>query len=160
MASMDSIHLPGDRSYDAKEHLWVKIEGGRARIGLDELGRWAAGTISYVDLHRAGKTIARRGGAIGTLEANKFVGAVRTPIRGTIVEANARLHEDPRIVNSDPYGEGWFVVIEPTHLEEDLAALVHGEAAIRRYATEKIAEYASRGILPEEAGEASVEVLH
>lgn len=156
MPNVEQLHFPDDRYYDSKEHLWVKIEDGRARIGIDELGRSAAGTISYVDFHRIGKRIARRGGAFGTLEANKFVGALRTPIRGTIVALNEALRDAPRLVNEDPYGRGWFVVIEPTNLEEDLAALVHGETAIAGYVKAKIAEYRERGILPDDASTATV----
>jgi len=151
MAKIEDLHLPADRYYDPKEHLWVKVADGRATIGIDELGRSAAGTISHLDFHRVGRAIARRGGAFGTLEANKFVGALRTPIRGTIVAVNEAVRDDPRLVNEDAYERGWFVVIEPTHLEEDLAALVHGEVEIERYVTAKIAEYRERGILPEES---------
>jgi glycine cleavage system H protein len=158
MAKVQSLKLPKDRYYAPKEHLWVKIEDGLARIGLDELGCWAAGTISYVDLHRPGKRITRLGGAFGTLEANKFVGALRAPIRGAIVEVNPGVLDDPRLVHQDPYDEGWLVRIEPSSLEEDLAALVHGEVAIVRYVTEKIAEYKSRGILPDDAGPVEVVV--
>jgi glycine cleavage system H protein len=158
MAKVERLHLPDDRYYDADEHLWVKVADGRATIGIDELGRWAAGTISYVDLHKPGKRLGRRGGAFGTLEAQKFVGALRTPIRGAIVETNPRILDDPRLVNQDPYGEGWFVVIEPSSLEEDLATLVHGKEAIGRYVKRKIAEYSSRGILPDDAPDADVVV--
>ena len=156
MAKIEDLHLPDDRYYDPKEHLWVKLENGKATIGIDELGRSAAGTISYLDFHRVGKPLARRGGAFGTLEANKFVGALRTPIRGTIVAVNQAVRDDPRLVNQDAYDRGWFVVIEPSHLEEDLAALVHGEDAIERYVKQKIAEYRERGILPEEPRTAAV----
>ena len=151
MAKVNELHFPDDRYYDPEEHLWVKVEDGRVTIGIDELGRWAAGTISYVDLHRIGKRIVRQGGAFGTLEANKFVGALRTPVRGTIVAINEAVRAEPRIVNEDPYGSGWFVVIEPSNLDEDLAALVQGEADVTRYVRDKIDEYRSRGILPEEA---------
>ncbi|MBI2962636.1 MAG: glycine cleavage system protein H [Deltaproteobacteria bacterium] len=160
MPKVDRLHLPDDRYYDPQEHLWVKIEDGIARVGLDQLGSRAAGTISHVDLHRAGKRIARIGAAFGTLEANKFVGALRAPIRGAIVEVNPRVLDDPRLVHQDPYGEGWLVRIAPSSLDEDLARLVHGAAAIVRYVTEKIAEYKSRGILPEDAGPTEVVVLH
>ena len=149
MAKVENLNLPDDRFYDPEEHLWVKLEDGKVRIGIDELGRSAAGTISYVDLHKPGKRLLRVGRPFGTLEANKFVGALRTPIRGTIVAINQRVLDDPRTVNVDAYRDGWFVEIEPTDLEEDLAALVHGEAAIARYVETKLAEYKSRGILPE-----------
>lgn len=156
MARIESLHFPADRYYDAKQHFWVKIEDGKATIGIDELGRSAAGTIAYVDLAKPGKRLTRAGAAFGTLEANKFVGALRTPIRGAIVAINQAVLDDPRIVNQDAYGRGWFVVIEPTHLEEDLATLVHGEQAIAEYVRTKVAEYQSRGILPEEPSTATV----
>jgi len=156
MAKVNELHFPDDRYYDPEEHLWVKVEDGRVTIGIDELGRWAAGTISYVDLHRIGKRIVRQGGAFGTLEANKFVGALRTPVRGTIVAINETVRAEPRIVNEDPYGRGWFVVIEPSNLDEDLAALVQGEVNVAKYVQAKIDEYRSRGILPEEASNVTV----
>jgi len=156
MAKVNELHFPDDRYYDPEEHLWVKVDDGRVTIGIDELGRWAAGTVSYVDLHRVGKRIVRRGGAFGTLEANEFVGALRSPIRGTIVSTNAALSDEPRAVNEDPYGRGWFVVIEPSNLDEDLTALVRGEAETVRYAQTKISDYRSRGILPEEADDVTV----
>lgn len=150
MARFEAFFCPGDRAYDAKEHLWVALEDGRARIGLDELGREAAGTVSFLDLHAPGKRLAKRGAAFGTLEANKFVGALRAPIRGAVVEINRAVLADPSIVNRDPYGEGWLVVVEPSHLEEDLAVLVRGEEAIGEYLASRVAEYRERGILPEE----------
>ena len=159
MARVEEIFCPDDRSYDPKEHLWVKLEeDGRATIGIDELGRHAAGTISFLDLQAAGKRLLKRGAAFGTLEANKFVGALRTPIRGTVVEVNRALLADPAIANRDPYGDGWFVRIVPSHLDEDLASLVHGDEAITEYLARRIAEYRERGILPE-GDEAAVKAL-
>jgi glycine cleavage system H protein len=158
MAKARLMRLPEDRYYAAGEHLWVKVEGGRARLGMDELGCWAAGSIAHVELHHPGKRLARVGAAFGTLEANKFVGALRTPLRGTIQEVNRDLLKNPRLLNTDPYGEGWLAVLEPSHLTEDLAPLVHGRAAIIHYAREKTAEYRRRGILPEEADDIQVVV--
>ena len=154
MPRIEDMSFPEDRRYDPVEHLWVKIEGSRVRIGIDDLGRAAAGTIAYLDLHPPGKRVLRRGGALGTLEANKFVGAIRSPLRGVVVEVNPALAANPRVVNDDPYGAGWFVVLEPSHLEEDLAELVHGEAAIIDYVRRRVAEYRERGILPEAAAPA------
>jgi Glycine cleavage system H protein (lipoate-binding) len=155
MATVENVYLPDDRYYDPQEHLWVKVENEGVRIGIDALGRWAAGTIVYVDLHAPGKRVAQKGAAFGTLEADKFVGALRAPVRGIIKAVNHKLLENPAIVNTDPYDEGWFVVLEPTHLAEDLKALVHGEGAIVRYLQNKIAEYRERGILPESETDAS-----
>ena len=155
MAQVENVYLPDDRFYDPQEHLWAKVEAdGRVRVGIDELGRWAAGTIAFVDLHAPGKRLSRKGSTFGTLEADKFVGALRTPIRGVVTEINQKVLEHPTLVNRDPYGEGWFVIIAPTHGDEDLQLLVSGEEAIVRYLQEKIAEYRERGILPDSAIEA------
>ncbi|MGH7819258.1 MAG: glycine cleavage system protein H [Candidatus Binatia bacterium] len=149
MPKVEDLYLPDDRYYDEKEHLWAKVEGGLVRVGIDELGRSAAGTISFLDFHAPGKRLVRRGAAFGSLEANKFVGALRAPVRGVIREINRRVVENPNLVNDDAYEEGWFVLLEPTHLEEDLQRLVAGETAIVEYLERRIAEYRDRGILPE-----------
>jgi glycine cleavage system H protein len=149
MAQVENVYLPDDRYYEPQEHLWVKVEPNGVKIGIDALGRWAAGTIVYVDLHTIGKRLGKTGAAFGSLEADKFVGALRTPVRGVITQRNQQILENPALVNTDPYHEGWFVVLEPIHLDEDLELLVHGEEAIARYLREKIAEYRERGILPE-----------
>ena len=149
MANVEGVYLPEDRFYDPKEHLWVRVEEGLARVGIDELGRWAAGTISFLHFQAAGKRLTRRGAAFGSLEANKFVGALRAPVRGVLRAVNTEALEDPGLVNEDPYGKGWFALIEPSHLEEDLAALVWGNEAIEKYLRTKIEDYRERGILPE-----------
>ena len=149
MANVEGVFLPEDRFYDPKEHLWVKIEEGLARVGIDELGRWAAGTISFLHFHAPGKRLARRGAAFGSLEANKFVGALRAPVRGVLRAVNPELLENPALVNEDPYGKGWFALIDPSHLEEDLAELVWGDEAITTYLSTRIEDYRERGILPE-----------
>lgn len=149
MAWVEDLYLPDDRYYDPQEHLWAKIEDGKVKVGIDALGQWAAGTIVYIDLYPPGKRIARKGASFGTLEADKYVGALRSPVRGVIGKINRKVLENPELVNRDPYGEGWFVVLEPTHPDEDLKGLIYGEEAIIYYLQNKIVEYRERGILPE-----------
>lgn len=158
MAKTQTIRFRDDRYYAPTEHMWVKLEDRRARIGLDALGCWAAGTIAHIDLQRPAKRLLRVGAAFGTLEANKFVGALRAPLRGTILAVNEAPLQNPRLLNTDPYGEGWLVVLEPTHFAEDLVSLVHGREAILRYASEKVTEYRQRGILPDDAEQIQVVV--
>jgi glycine cleavage system H protein len=151
MAQIEKYFLPDDLYYDPKDHLWAKIEpDGRVRIGLDEFGQQAAGTVVYIKLLPAGRP-AKKGRAFGSLEAGKYVGPLKAPVNGTIAVLNQAVIDRPAIVNTDPYGEGWFVVIEPSDLEEDVKDLIHGEAAITAWVSAEIADYRQKGWLKAES---------
>ncbi|MCL5959184.1 MAG: hypothetical protein M1358_07660, partial [Chloroflexi bacterium] len=83
----------------------------------------------------------------GTIEAGKYVGALRAPVSGVLVEANTAVLAKPSLVNEDPYGEGWFVVVEPSNLEEDLKDLVHGEAEVQAWLEGELKEYRRKGLV-------------
>lgn len=101
---------PDDLKY-TKEHEWTKAEGGTVRVGITHFAQEALGDIVYVDLPSAGtKVIA--GQPFGEVESTKSVSDVYSPVSGTITERNAALEEQPELVNQDPYGEGWMVMIE------------------------------------------------
>ena len=91
--------------------------------------RPAAGAVSAVRLKPAGRPIAK-GKLFGTMEAGKYVGPLKAPIAGQVIEVNAEVMNQPGLLNSDPYGEGWLILVEPdtTSVARDLANLVHGEA--------------------------------
>lgn len=147
MAHANGFELPGDLHYDRKDHLWVRLEGAdRVRIGLDMLAQKSAGQVRYVKLKPAGAQVARKR-IFGTIEAGKYIGPLRAPVEGTLVETNAQVVEDPSLVNRDPYGDGWFVVLEPTHLDEDLKELVHGEEEVQAWLEEELANYRRKGLL-------------
>jgi glycine cleavage system H protein len=73
------------------------------------------------------------GGPIATLESNKWVGPMRNPISGLIVESNSALEDDFSPLLDDPYGDGWICVLEPISLQEDLKQLFHGEEAVSEW---------------------------
>ena len=136
--------------YDRKDHLWARIEDEtRVRVGLDMFGQNSAGTVVYLKILPAGKP-ARKGRAFGSLEAGKYVGPLKAPVAGKLVEVNQEVLDDPGLVNSDPYGRGWFVVIEPSNLQADLSDLAHGEADIRAWVESDLREYRAKGLLDEE----------
>lgn len=127
MAKYKDVELPDELYYDRENHIWTKVEGGnKVRCGVDQFGQKAAGTVAYISLKPAGsRTI--KGRAFGSLEAGKYIGPLKATVNGTIVEVNKKVLENPKLVNSDPYGDGWMVVIEASNLEEDLKDLVHGD---------------------------------
>jgi glycine cleavage system H protein len=148
MADAEGIHLPDDCYYDRKDHLWARIEDGKVRVGLDMLGQKAAGTVAYVKLLPAGRQV-QKGRAFGSLEAGKYVGPLKAPVAGTLAEVNGEVVAQPTLVNTDPYGQGWFVVIAPSNLEPDLEDLVHGAAAIQEWLDAEVADYREKGLFSE-----------
>ncbi len=150
MAEFKGIRLPDDLHYEAKEHIWAKVEGNRVTVGLDEFGvKAAGGNTQYVKLKAAGAK-AIKGKPFGSIEAGKYIGPLRAPVSGTIAEVSPNVVGNPSLVNSDPYGEGYFVVIEAANLEEELNDLVSGAESIQKWLEEQYAEYEAKGAFAEE----------
>jgi glycine cleavage system H protein len=148
MAQVEEFYLPDELFYDRKEHIWAKVEGGLVRLGLDKFGQKAAGTVAYVKLLPPGRRV-NKGRAFGSIEAGKYVGPLKAPLSGVIRETNSEVLSNPRLVNTDPYGAGWFVVMEPLNLGEELADLVHGEE-VQAWLESQVKEYREKGLLGEE----------
>ena len=146
MARADGIELPGDLYYARRDHFWARLEEGKVRVGLDMLGQESAGPVKHIQLKPVG-TVVAKGRMFGTIEAGKYVGALRAPVAGTLVEVNQKVVQTPSLVNSDPYGEGWFVVIEPTSLEADLKDLVSGENEVQAWLEQEVKDYRQKGLL-------------
>ncbi|MBI2955043.1 MAG: glycine cleavage system protein H [Chloroflexi bacterium] len=146
MAQVDEFYLPDDLYYDRREHIWARIEDSdRVRVGLDQFGQKAAGTVAYVKIMPVGKAIAK-GRAFGSLEAGKYIGPLKAPVAGKIVEVNAAVLANPKLVNSDPYGEAWFIIIEPSNLAQDLGSLAHGPD-VQPWLENEVKEYRDKGLL-------------
>src|SRR3990172_10385488 len=111
MARADGIELPGDLYYARRDHFWARLEDGKVRVGLDMLGQESAGPVKHIQLKPVGAVVAKKR-MFGTIEARKYVGALRAPVAGAPVEGNEKVVQTPGLVNKDPYGEGWFVVID------------------------------------------------
>lgn len=112
------MQIPDDLRY-AENHEWARHEGeGAIRVGITDYAQDALGDIVFVDLPDVGRTVSA-GEAFGEVESTKSVSDVYAPVAGTIEAVNEVLAETPELVNSDPYGDGWFVVIRT----EDAAAL-------------------------------------
>ena len=102
------------------EHEWVLVEGSVATVGITAYAADKLGDIVYVDLPKAGATIAE-GTVVGEIESTKSVGELFAPVNGTVVEANDAVASSPELVNSDPFGAGWLIRVEFTELPELLS---------------------------------------
>jgi glycine cleavage system H protein len=101
---------PDDLKYSA-DHEWVKAGEGPARIGITDFAQNALGDIVFVQLPEVGATV-RAGDACGELESTKSVSDLFAPVSGTVRAINEALADQPDLVNSDPYGEGWLIDVE------------------------------------------------
>jgi len=125
--------IPDDLRYST-DHEWVRVEGGRARIGITDYAQDALGDIVYVDLPEMGRRLDA-GESLGEVESTKSVSDLYAPVAGTVVEVNADLSDHPERLNEDPYGEGWVCVVdldpaaEPSELLDAAAyrSLIDGE---------------------------------
>ena len=100
-----------------REHEWARAEGDRATVGITHYAQDALGDIVYVDIPPAG-TAVTGGQTFGEVESTKSVSDIYSPVTGTIVERNDELDKSPELINTDPYGQGWLVVIELTDAGE------------------------------------------
>lgn len=105
--------LPGDLLYTV-EHEWLRREDdGSVTIGITDHAQGALGDLVYVELPEVGQDV-EEGGEMAVVESVKAASDVYAPIAGEIVEINEALADDPETINSDPYGEGWIVRMQPT----------------------------------------------
>jgi glycine cleavage system H protein len=107
---------PDDLKY-TREHEWARAEGDRATIGITDYAQEALGDIVYVDVPPVGTAVSS-GEAFGEVESTKSVSDLYSPVSGTIVERNDELDKSPELINSDPYGQGWLVVVQMTDADE------------------------------------------
>lgn len=110
------MNFPENLKY-SQDHEWLRLEGDHAYIGITEFAQRELGDIVYVDINTVGQTISANE-IFGSVEAVKTVSDLFLPVSGEIVEINESLNDNPEVVNSDPYGEGWMVKIKLTDLSE------------------------------------------
>jgi glycine cleavage system H protein len=121
----DKFELRVHKEYHyTQDGLWAKIEAGRVRVGLSDYLQRTGGDVAFVEVLKQGSVVERQA-EFGTLETAKTTVSLLSPISGTIEQANGMLSEKPELVNSDPYGEGWLVIMAPRNLEDDLKTLTN-----------------------------------
>ncbi|MCL4136850.1 UNVERIFIED_CONTAM: hypothetical protein GTU68_019777 [Idotea baltica] len=126
------MNTPDKLKY-TKEHEWVRIEDEFAYIGITDFAQGELGEIVYVEVETVGENIAIDE-VFGTVEAVKTTSDLFMPLTGEVVEFNSKLDENdgdqPDLINSDPYGDGWIVKIkmtEPDQIKGLMSAEEYGE---------------------------------
>jgi glycine cleavage system H protein len=123
--------------YHVEHQVWAHPQGdGTARVGISSLGIKLAGEI-YMCRPKSVGSVVEQGRSIAVVELAKSIVSVKSPVRGQVVEVNARLAETPELVHRDPYGDGWLARVALGDWAADTAALLHGEPvapAMQRHA--------------------------
>ncbi|MBW2005386.1 MAG: glycine cleavage system protein H [Deltaproteobacteria bacterium] len=108
-----------DELYYHEEHSWARVEDNRVTVG----------DIVFVDVPEEEDEV-EQGEVCGKIQSRKWIGKLCAPVSGEIVEINEELEDDTSLINQDPYGKGWILVIEATDLENELTNLMHGDSIL------------------------------
>ncbi|MGK9369800.1 glycine cleavage system protein GcvH [Melioribacter sp. Ez-97] len=110
------MNVPAELHY-TKDHEWIKVEGNTGIIGITDYAQSELGDIVFVDINPGLEEI-KMSESFGTIEAVKTVSELYAPVDGKVIEINPKLQDEPQLVNSDPYGEGWLIKIELTNPDQ------------------------------------------
>jgi len=122
MVKVDGYEVP-EGLYYSKEWFWVKIENGKARIGITDYAQKQLREIVFVELPSTGGTV-KANEPFGSVESVKAVSDLVAPLSGTIEQANQEVTSKPELLNEDPFGKGWLLIVAPSNLDAELAALM------------------------------------
>ena len=110
------MNFPSELRY-TKEHEWVKLEGDIATVGITDFAQSELGDIVYVEIETVGQTLAKDE-IFGSVEAVKTVSDLFLPIAGEVLEVNSALNDQPELVNTDPYNEGWMIKMKVSDIAD------------------------------------------
>jgi glycine cleavage system H protein len=134
MVKVEAYEVP-EGLYFSKDFQWVKVEGDKVRFGLTDYAQKSLREIVYAELPGAGEQV-KQGEPYGTVESVKAVSDLIAAVSGTIEEANEEVLSKPELLNEDPYGKGWTLLVKPSNLQADLAALMDFNVAVEWHKTQ------------------------
>ncbi len=144
MKKIDKYEVRTDLYYDTDNHFWVDIDGNKAMVGMSPLIQETSGSFVALQIEPSG-TILDKGAGFGTAEAEKYVGPLKAPISGKIIAINNEVIENPRLINTDPYNQGWLIEMELTNIEEEIGSLISGEEAITNWFESELKKFDEKG---------------
>ena len=117
------MSFPNDVKY-TKDHEWLRIEGNEAYVGITHFAQSELGDIVFIDVDTEGESLEKEE-VFGSVEAVKTVSDLFMPVHGEVLEFNENLEDNPELINSDPYGEGWIIKVsisDSSELEDLLSS--------------------------------------
>tara|TARA_B100000524_G_scaffold307607_1_gene183177 strand:+ start:1288 stop:1665 length:378 start_codon:yes stop_codon:yes gene_type:complete len=118
------MSFPNDVKY-TKDHEWLRIDGDEAFVGITHFAQSELGDIVFIDVDTEGESLEKEE-VFGSVEAVKTVSDLFMPINGEVLEFNTNLEDNPELINSDPYGEGWIIRVSVSNVDE-LEELLNSE---------------------------------
>jgi glycine cleavage system H protein len=116
MKEISELNLPEDVRY-AEDHEWARQDGDKVRVGISDYAQDQLGDVVFVELPQAGDKFSK-GDAFGSVESVKAVSELFMPIGGEISAINNKLEDEPELVNSQPYGDGWMIEVKVDNASE------------------------------------------
>lgn len=140
MPDVRGCHLPDDLLYDVENHIWFKeLDGGNLRLGMTVVATAMAGNLVACTPKKVGRSV-KAGKSCATVESGKWVGPAKSAAGGEIVDVNDNMVATPSLANSDPYGEGWLVVIKPEDWDTVKGTLTPGTEVAAPYEAKMAAD--------------------
>jgi len=115
--------------YYSKDFFWVRIENGKARMGITDYAQKQLREIVFAELPSVGGTITQNE-PFGSVESVKAVSDLIAPLSGTIEQVNEEVTSKPELLNEDPYGKGWLLIVTPSNLDAELKTLMDFNASV------------------------------
>jgi glycine cleavage system H protein len=128
MVKVENYEVP-EGLYYSKDFSWVKVEGDLVRMGITDYAQKSLREIVYAELPSVGNEV-KQGEPYGTLESVKAVSDLVAAVSGTIQEVNDEAQSKPEMLNEDPFGKAWLIVVKPSNLQAELANLMDFNAAV------------------------------
>jgi len=119
------MNVPSDLRYTA-DHEWVNIDGDIATVGVTDFAQGELGDIVFVEVETEGEELEAED-VFGTIEAVKTVSDLILPLTGEVIEFNEALEDDPALINSDPFGDGWIIKLKVSNVA-DFESLMDADA--------------------------------
>ena len=107
---------PDDRKY-SKEHEWIRVDGERGTVGITDYAQKQLGDVVYVELPEAGSSVSAMA-VFGNIESVKAVSELVSPVTGEVVEINDKVVDAPELVNGDPHGDAWLLIVKLSDASE------------------------------------------
>lgn len=134
-----TFRVPRDLHY-SDANVWVRLEDGKARLGLADFAQQRSGDMAFAEV-KPTETVLKPGDEFASVETIKVNVSLPSPVTGTIVGVNAELQGAPELINQDPYGKGWLMVVLLTDWESDKVRLLNADdyyVLIKRQAEEEV----------------------
>jgi glycine cleavage system H protein len=140
MPDVRGCHLPDDLLYDVENHVWLKeLDDGNIKIGMTTVATALAGQLVAFTPKKVGRSV-QAGKTCATVESGKWVGPAKSAVGGAVVAVNDQAVGKPSLVNEDPYGAGWMVIVKPEDWASVKATLTTGAEVGPKYEAKMLAD--------------------